>query len=35
VKPVTERIFPLTEAGQAHEFMRKTGHIGKILLQMA
>ena len=35
VKPVTDRVFPLPEAGQAHEFMAKTGHIGKILLKMA
>ena len=35
VMPVVERVFPLTDAGQAHDFMRKTGHIGKILLQMA
>ena len=26
--------FPLGQAQQAHEFMAKTGHIGKILLQM-
>jgi putative PIG3 family NAD(P)H quinone oxidoreductase len=34
IKPVTERVFPLEQAGQAHETMAKTGHIGKILLQM-
>lgn len=33
IRPVTERIFPLAEAQQAHEFMAKTGHIGKILLK--
>jgi NADPH:quinone reductase len=32
VRPVTDRVFPLAEAGQAHDFMAKTGHIGKILL---
>jgi NADPH:quinone reductase-like Zn-dependent oxidoreductase len=32
---VTERVFPLEQASQAHEFMAKTGHIGKILLAMA
>ncbi|MBA2588923.1 MAG: NAD(P)H-quinone oxidoreductase [Alphaproteobacteria bacterium] len=32
VKPVIARVFPLAEAQQAHEFMAKTGHIGKILL---
>jgi hypothetical protein len=31
---VTERVFPLGDAGQAHDFMIKTGHIGKILLQL-
>jgi NADPH:quinone reductase len=32
IRPVTDRIFPLAEAGQAHDFMAKTGHVGKILL---
>jgi putative PIG3 family NAD(P)H quinone oxidoreductase len=32
IRPVTERIFPLDQAQQAHDFMAKTGHIGKILL---
>jgi len=35
VRPVTDRVFPLAEAGQAHDFMAKTGHIGKILLQLS
>jgi NADPH2:quinone reductase len=35
IRPVTDRIFPLEQAGQAHEYMAKTGHIGKILLKMA
>jgi NADPH2:quinone reductase len=34
IRPVTERIFPLDQATQAHEIMAKTGHIGKILLRM-
>jgi NADPH2:quinone reductase len=34
IKPVIARIFPLAEAHPAHEFMAKTGHIGKILLKM-
>jgi NADPH2:quinone reductase len=34
VKPVIDRVFPLAQAGQAHEFMAKTGHIGKILLEL-
>jgi len=34
IRPLTDRIFALGEAGQAHETMAKTGHIGKILLQM-
>jgi NADPH2:quinone reductase len=33
IRPVTDRIFPLEQAGQAHEYMAKTGHIGKILLK--
>lgn len=32
IKPVIARTWPLAEAGQAHDFMRKSGHIGKILL---
>jgi len=35
VRPVTDRVFPLAEAGQAHDFMAKIGHIGKILLQLS
>ena len=35
INPVIDRIFPLEQAQQAHEFMAKTGHIGKILLQVA
>jgi NADPH2:quinone reductase len=35
IRPVIDRVFPLDQAGQAHEFMAKTGHIGKILLKMA
>jgi NADPH:quinone reductase-like Zn-dependent oxidoreductase len=34
VKPVIDRVFPLAQAVQAHEFMAKTGHIGKILLKL-
>ena len=34
IRPVTERVFPLEQAAQAHETMAKTGHIGKILLKM-
>jgi NADPH2:quinone reductase len=34
VKPVIDRTFPLADAAQAHEFMAKTGHIGKILLEL-
>ncbi len=34
IKPVTDRVFPLEQAQQAHEYMAKTGHIGKILLQI-
>jgi NADPH2:quinone reductase len=34
IKPVIAQVFPLAEAQKAHELMAKTGHIGKILLQM-
>ncbi len=34
IHPVTERVFPLDQAQQAHEFMAKSGHIGKILLSV-
>jgi NADPH2:quinone reductase len=33
IRPVTDRIFSLDQAQQAHESMAKTGHIGKILLK--
>jgi NADPH2:quinone reductase len=32
VRPVIDRVFPLEQAQEAHQFMAKTGHIGKILL---
>jgi NADPH2:quinone reductase len=32
LKPVTYRVFPLAEAGEAHQAMRESRHIGKILL---
>jgi NADPH2:quinone reductase len=35
IRPVIERTFPIAETGQAHDFMVKTGHTGKILLQLA
>jgi NADPH2:quinone reductase len=35
VQPVIDRVFPWQQAQKAHEFMAKTGHIGKILLQMS
>ena len=34
IHPVTERAFPLDQAQEAHEFMAKTGHTGKILLKL-
>ena len=34
IKPVIDRVFPLEQAQAAHEFMAKTGHIGKILLTL-
>jgi len=35
IRPVTNRVFPLADARQAHDFMAKTGHIGKILLRLS
>lgn len=35
IKPVIDRTFPLSQAQQAHDFMKKKGHIGKILLTIA
>ena len=35
LRPITDRVFPLDHAQQAHEYMAKTGHIGKILLRMS
>jgi NADPH2:quinone reductase len=35
ILPVVERIFPLSEAQKAHDFMAQKGHIGKILLKTA
>jgi putative PIG3 family NAD(P)H quinone oxidoreductase len=34
IRPVTDRVFPLEQAGQAHGYMAKTGHVGKILLTL-
>lgn len=33
VKPKIDRILPLARAGEAHQVMEKSGHIGKILLK--
>jgi NADPH2:quinone reductase len=35
VQPVIDRVFPWQQVQKAHEFMAKTGHIGKILLQIS
>jgi NADPH:quinone reductase len=35
IRPVTDRVFPLEQAQKAHEYMAKTGHIGKILLEIS
>jgi NADPH2:quinone reductase len=35
IKPVMAGVWPLAQAGQAHDLMRQSGHIGKILLQIA
>ncbi len=34
INPVIDRVFSLGQAQQAHEYMAKTGHIGKILLTL-
>jgi len=34
VRPVVEQVFDMAQAQKAHEFMARTGHIGKILLRM-
>ena len=33
LRPVTDRVFPLAEAGSAHALMQESSHIGKILLK--
>ena len=33
IRTVTDRVFPLAEAGSAHQLMRESAHIGKILLE--
>lgn len=33
-RPIIERVFPLSEAGQAHALMKKGGHFGKIVLSV-
>ncbi|HJT43075.1 MAG TPA: NAD(P)H-quinone oxidoreductase [Rhizomicrobium sp.] len=35
IHPVTDRVFAWQQAHQAHEYMAKTGHIGKILLDFS
>ena len=34
VKPVIHKVFPLTEAAEAHRMMESSAHIGKIILSM-
>lgn len=34
IKPVIDRVFPLADAGKAHDRMEKGAHIGKILLSV-
>lgn len=34
IKPVVDRVFPLEEAEQAHDYMQSGQHMGKIVLQM-
>ena len=33
IRPLIDRVFPLTEAAAAHALMESNSHIGKILLQ--
>jgi putative PIG3 family NAD(P)H quinone oxidoreductase len=33
IKPVTYKVFPLADVGSAHQMMRESSHIGKILLE--
>ena len=35
LKTVIHRVFPLTEAAEAHRLMESSAHIGKIMLQVA
>jgi NADPH2:quinone reductase len=35
IRPAVARVCAMADAGQAHDFMRESGHIGKILLQTA
>jgi NADPH:quinone reductase-like Zn-dependent oxidoreductase len=32
VRPVVDRVLPLTEAGQAHRLLEEGAHVGKIVL---
>lgn len=34
VRPVIDRVYPLTEAGQAHRRMEASEHVGKIMLEI-
>ena len=34
VRPVIDRVFPLSEAAAAHALMESNRHIGKLLLQV-
>ena len=34
IKPVVDRVFPLEEVEQAHDYMQSGQHMGKIVLQM-
>jgi len=33
IRPVIDKVFPMTEAAEAHKYMESSAHIGKILLQ--